>query len=108
MIKNPKAEMFNRKTSNQKSKPDEVLKALDLQKRQKVADVGSGGGYFALRFAESVGAEGRVFALDTNPKFLEFIKNSAKEKGLTNVEITFGTEWNTSGNWRTHSKQMEE
>jgi arsenite methyltransferase len=86
MIRNPKAEMFNRKASNPKNKPGEVLKALGLQQRQRVADVGSGGGYFALRFAEIVGAEGRVFAVDTNPKFLEFIQDSAKENGLTNVE----------------------
>jgi len=86
MIRNPKAEMFNRKASNPKNKPDEVLKFLGLQQRQKIADVGSGGGYFALRFAETVGAEGRVFAVDTNPKFLEFVQNSAKEKKLTNVE----------------------
>jgi ubiquinone/menaquinone biosynthesis C-methylase UbiE len=86
MIRNPKAEMFNRKASDPKNKPDEVLKILGLQQRQKIADVGSGGGYFALRFAEIVGAEGRVFALDTNPKFLGFIQGSAKEKGLTNVE----------------------
>jgi arsenite methyltransferase len=86
MIRNPKAEMFNRKASDPKNKPDEVLKALELQRRQKVADVGSGGGYFALRLAEIVGTEGRVFALDTNPKFLEFIQDIAKEKGLTNVE----------------------
>ena len=86
MIRNPKAEMFNRKASDPKNKPDEILKALGLQQRQKVADVGSGGGYFALRFAEIVEAEGRVFAVDTNPKFLEFIQDSAKEKVLTNVE----------------------
>jgi arsenite methyltransferase len=92
MIKNPKAEMFNRKASDPKNKPDEILKALGLQQRQKVADVGSGGGYFALRFAEIVEAEGRVFAVDTNPKFLEFIQDSAKEKVLTNVETVLTEE----------------
>jgi arsenite methyltransferase len=92
MIRNPKAEMFNRKASDPKNKPDEILKALGLQQRQKVADVGSGGGYFALRFAEIVEAEGRVFAVDTNPKFLEFIQDSAKEKVLTNVETVLTEE----------------
>ena len=92
MIRNPKAEMFNRKASDPKNKPDEILKALGLQQRQKVADVGSGGGYFALRFAEILEAEGRVFAVDTNPKFLEFIQDSAKEKVLTNVETVLTEE----------------
>lgn len=85
-MRNFKAEMFNRKASSPKNKPDEILEALTLQQGQKVADIGAGGGYFSLRFAEVVGRDGRVFAVDTNPKFLEFIKNSAKEKGLDNVE----------------------
>jgi arsenite methyltransferase len=83
---NSKAEMFNSKASKPKNKPDEVLKALELKQGQTVADIGSGGGYFALRFAEIVGAEGHVFAVDTDQNFLDFIKNSAKEKGLSNVE----------------------
>jgi len=78
--------MFNRKASDPKNKPDKILEALALQQGQMVADIGAGGGYFSLRFAEAVGKNGRVFAVDTNPNFLEFIKNSAKEKGLDNVE----------------------
>ena len=83
---NTKAEMFNNKAASSKSKPDEVLKALELQRGQKVADIGDGGGYFTLRFAEIVGADGRVFAVDVTQDFLDFIQNSAKEKGLSNVE----------------------
>jgi ubiquinone/menaquinone biosynthesis C-methylase UbiE len=96
MTRNPKAETFNRKASDPKNKPDEILKALGLQQGQKVADVGSGGGYFALRFAETVGIEGRVLAVDINQNFLEFIQNSAKEKGLVNVETVLTSKENTS------------
>ncbi|MCK4713973.1 MAG: methyltransferase domain-containing protein, partial [Candidatus Aenigmarchaeota archaeon] len=67
-------------------RPDEILKALALKPGEKVADIGSGGGYFTLRFAEAVGRKGRVYAVDTNPGFLEFIENSAREKGLDNIE----------------------
>jgi ubiquinone/menaquinone biosynthesis C-methylase UbiE len=83
--------MFNSKASDPKNKPDEVLKALGLQQGQKVADIGAGGGYFALRFAEVVGTDGQVFAVDTNPMFLEFIQNRAKERGLGNVETVLAT-----------------
>jgi hypothetical protein len=31
MTRNPKAEMFNRKASDPKNKPDEILKALGLR-----------------------------------------------------------------------------
>jgi ubiquinone/menaquinone biosynthesis C-methylase UbiE len=85
-MKNSKAKMFNRKASDPRNKPDQILEALELRQGQNVADIGAGGGYFCLRFAEAVGREGKVYAVDTNQGFLEFIKNSAKEKGLNNVE----------------------
>jgi ubiquinone/menaquinone biosynthesis C-methylase UbiE len=91
-FRNLKAEMFNRKASDPKNKPDQVLEALALQLGQTVADIGAGGGYFSLRFANAVGRQGRVFAVDTNPEFLEFIKDNAKEKGLDNVETILATE----------------
>ncbi len=89
-----KASMFNRKASDPRSKPDEILAALGLQAGQNVADIGAGGGYFSLRFADAVGPEGRVYAVDTNPLFLEFIRDTASEKGLKNVEIVLATEDN--------------
>lgn len=77
--------MFNKKAASEKSKPDEILKALDLKAGQRVADIGSGGGYFSLRFAEAVGSTGQVFAVDTEAKYLEFVQKSASAKGLKNV-----------------------
>jgi len=85
-MRNFKASMFNRQASDPKNKPDEILRILSLQKGQTVADIGSGGGYFCLRFAEAVGKEGKVYAVDMNPEFLEFINSVAKEKGLSNIE----------------------
>jgi len=32
-----------------------------------------------------VGDEGKVYAIETNPEFLQFIKSNAKEKGLNNI-----------------------
>ena len=86
-----KALMFNKKASNPKSRPDEILNALALQLGQNIADIGSGGGYFTLRFADAVGGGGRVYAVDTNPKFLEFIRDNARERGLSNVETIHAT-----------------
>jgi arsenite methyltransferase len=93
-MRNVKAEMFNRKASDPKNKPDEILEALALQQGQKVADIGAGGGYFSLRFAEAVKRDGGVFAVDTDPKFLENIKDNAKKKELDNVETILATEDN--------------
>lgn len=89
---NFKAKMFNRKASDPKNKPDQILETLALQAGQNIADIGAGGGYFSLRFAGAVGEKGRVFAVDTNPELLEFTRDSAKEKGLANVETVLVTE----------------
>ena len=91
-MRNLKAEMFNRKASDPRNKPDQILEALALRQGQSVADIGAGGGYFCLRFAEAVGGEGRVYAVDTDLKFLEFIRRCAEERRLLNVETVLATE----------------
>lgn len=78
--------MFNKKASSKKSKPDEILKTLSIAPGSKVADIGSGGGYFTLRFAEAVGENGQVFAVDTKREFLDNIKHAASKKGLNNIK----------------------
>ncbi len=95
-MKNFKANMFNKKASDPKNKPDQILETLALQPGQTIADIGSGGGYFSLRFADAVGRQGKVYAIDTNPEFLEFISSIAKEKGLDTVETIIATENNLS------------
>lgn len=92
MKKYKKAKMFNKKASNPKSKPDQILETLALQRGQNIADIGAGGGYFSLRFADAVGRKGKVYAVDTNPKCLEFIRNSAKKRRLNNVRTILAAE----------------
>lgn len=82
---NFQAKMFNKKASDPKNKPDQIIEAIALKPGQSIADIGAGGGYFSLRFAEIVEEEGRVYAVDTKPEFLEYVKNSAKERGLNNI-----------------------
>lgn len=84
-MKNFKAEMFNKKAADPKNKPDKIIEVIGLKQGQSIADIGAGGGYFSLRFAEIVGDKGKVYAIDTNPEFLQFIKSNAKEKSLNNV-----------------------
>ena len=91
-MKNFKAKMFNRKASDPKNRPEQILETLSLQLGQNIADIGAGGGYFTLRFANVVGREGQVYAIDTNPEFLRFIKSSAIQKGLNNIKTILVTE----------------
>jgi arsenite methyltransferase len=82
-----KARMFNIEAANPKNKPEEILKTLALKQGQKIADIGAGGGYFSLKFAEAVGKHGAVYAVDIDPGKIEFIREKAAEKGLVNVHV---------------------
>ena len=77
--------MFNKKASKPKFKADQIIETLALKNGQTIADVGSGGGYFTYKFAKAVGGKGKVYAIDTNQEFLEFIKKEATKQGLTNI-----------------------
>ena len=80
-----RAEMFNKMASDPKNSPDRIIEILALKRGQSVADIGSGGGYFTFRFASLVGNDGRVYAVDSNPGFLEFINREAKDQSVGNI-----------------------
>jgi ubiquinone/menaquinone biosynthesis C-methylase UbiE len=50
-----------------------------------VADVGAGTGLLTRLIAGKVGAEGRVYAVDVVPEFVEHIQETCQEQGLKNV-----------------------
>ena len=66
-------------------KPDEVMKALALRPGEVVADIGSGSGYFTLRFARVVGETGRVYAVDVSPDMIRHLDARVRDAGLLNV-----------------------
>jgi arsenite methyltransferase len=67
-------------------KPREVIAALGLRQGERIADIGAGSGYFALRFAHHVGTEGRVVAIDVSQEMLAHLEQQVKAAGLRNVE----------------------
>jgi len=66
-------------------KPDEVMKALALRPGEVVADIGSGPGYFTLRFARAVGETGRVYAVDVSPNMIRALNRRLRDAGIRNV-----------------------
>ena len=63
--------------------PDRVIAALQLKAGMKVADIGAGTGYFSTRLARIPGVS--VFAVDVEPKMLDYIKQRAQKEKLANV-----------------------
>lgn len=66
--------------------PDAVIQALDLEEGDRVADLGSGTGYFTFRLADAVGPEGVVYAVDVDEQLVDYIDEQAAEKGYPNVK----------------------
>jgi len=63
-----------------------IVEASGVSPGMVVADIGAGTGLFTRLFAERVGAEGRVYAVDISQPFIENILISARNQGFTNVE----------------------
>ena len=84
---NLRAKMFNKRASGPKSKPEMVIKALDLKAGKKIADIGAGGGYFSIKFGSKVGESGIVYAIDINPEFLKFIRDESNKNHLKNIKV---------------------
>jgi ubiquinone/menaquinone biosynthesis C-methylase UbiE len=82
---------LERSDREQEERPQLVLDALELKKGQEVADLGCGSGYYAFRMAELVGRDGTVFAVDIEPRMLDFVRTRAEREGVTNIATVRAT-----------------
>ena len=71
-------------------KPHEVIQALALKPDTVIADIGSGTGYFSVRFARMV-PKGRVYGVDTEPDMVKHLAERARREGLKSVTAVAGT-----------------
>jgi SAM-dependent methyltransferase len=55
-------------------KPVAVMDFLGIERGSTVADLGAGTGYFTIYLSTVVGEQGRVYAVDTEPAMLEYLK----------------------------------
>jgi ubiquinone/menaquinone biosynthesis C-methylase UbiE len=79
------AYVYNKSASAPKNKPDEVIRHLEIQPGMQIADLGAGGGYYTVRFAQLVGEQGKVYAVDVNENFLNIIGEEGANRGLKNI-----------------------
>jgi SAM-dependent methyltransferase len=78
------AKVFDDPKRDAWQKPHEVIRALALKPDAVIADIGSGTGYFAARFAHMV-PKGRVYGVDTEPDMVKHLAERAKREGLGNL-----------------------
>ena len=77
------------------AKRHEIVRMSGVERGMTVADVGAGTGLFTLLFARAVGPEGRVYATDIAPAFVQTIKKRAEAEGLRNVTALASTQSDT-------------
>jgi ubiquinone/menaquinone biosynthesis C-methylase UbiE len=77
---------------DQRQRPADVLRALDLREGNVVADLGSGAGYFALKLSPVVGGHGEVLAVDIRKLSLFFLWVRAALRSPHNIHVIVGDE----------------
>jgi ubiquinone/menaquinone biosynthesis C-methylase UbiE len=66
--------------------PPQNLVERYVSESQVVADLGCGPGYYTIALAESVGPNGKVYAVDSDEKAIRAVEKKAKNRGYDNIE----------------------
>ncbi|MGF1467385.1 MAG: class I SAM-dependent methyltransferase [Sandaracinaceae bacterium] len=70
---------------------DAIVAAVGIQPGMAVADVGAGSGLFLAPFAEAVGPNGTLFAVEIGERLVEALAARAAEGGYAQVEAVLGS-----------------
>ncbi len=68
----------------------QALQNLGLKPGMQVCDIGCGNGYWTLMLSESVGKEGKVYAVDIQPEMLRQLRTRAAKQGVKNIKPVLG------------------
>jgi arsenite methyltransferase len=66
-------------------KTGKVLDHLLIKQGDVIADIGAGTGFFSLPFAQRVGKNGMVYAVDIDENMVKYLEQRAKKEGLDNI-----------------------
>ena len=67
-----------------------MCEELDIQKNQKILEIGAGSGYHAAVVSKIVGEKGHVYSVERIKELADFAKKSLESTGITNVTIIEG------------------
>ena len=86
------ASWLERPERETEEQPETALNLLKLTPGMVVADMGAGSGYFTRRMAKRVAPEGKVYAVEIQPKMIDLLKRNMERDKITNYEAVLGTE----------------
>ena len=82
--------IFDSPGREQRLQIDRVMDMLGIAPGKNVADIGAGSGWFTVRAARRVTDAGTVYAVDINPKAVEYIQQRAGREKLNNIKTILG------------------
>ena len=80
----------NEDAREERNEAQVVMDLADIRPGMTVADIGAGEGYYTVRLAERVGADGRVLAQDISRDALERLGRRVERERLENISIKLG------------------
>ena len=78
------ASWLERPKREQEERTDLLIKGLNLQPTDNVADIGAGSGYFSFRMAKLV-PQGKVYAVDISPQMIGIVRSKMAQEKVSNV-----------------------
>ncbi len=85
-------ETMNRLERGIEAKIPAVIEKLRLKPGDIVADIGSGSGTFSIPMAKAIAPNGILYAVDIDPKMLEYVADRARKEGVTNLRTVLGVD----------------
>jgi ubiquinone/menaquinone biosynthesis C-methylase UbiE len=80
----------NEDTRDDAGEAERVFRAAGVAAGTRVADVGAGDGYYAVRAAPRVGPSGVVYAQDIEARYLGLLRRRLRERPQPNVVLALG------------------
>ena len=78
------ASWLERPKREQEERTDLLIKSMNIQPTDHIADIGAGSGYFSFRMSKLL-PQGKVFAVDISPQMLGIIRAKIKDKQVKNL-----------------------
>lgn len=82
---------LERREREVEERPQLLIDALTIKPGQTIADLGAGSGYYTFRIAPLVGEQGKVLAIDVEPRMLRIVSERAKHDRVANVFTVLST-----------------